>query len=239
MGRHISWGGYKVRNNLVCCGLYSTQFNIFSVFFASAFNNFIGKFNVPYMALPFNIIAVCVFLTLQPSEQAQAGMEEDLDNSTISVAVTASVQNSEISWVGVGRGILVSMGQVYAVNNVKASCLMNLAVALSSPLLFLLSTLGAAIGCLLPLTFLPPDDYHQIYDGIWGYNALLAMAAASCVFFPFSPVSFVAGVVNTVATIGIQQGLRKNMDQVRSYIHLFLFSTEYCFRTICQCSQCQ
>merc|ERR1712106_48500 len=109
-----------------------------------------------------------------------------------------SVQNSEISWVGVGRGILVSM---------------SLAVALSSPLLFLLSSLGAVIGCLLPLAFLPPEDYHQIYDGIWGYNALLAMAAASCVFFPFSPVSFVAGLVNTVVTVAIQQGLRKNMDQ--------------------------
>ena len=68
------------------------------------------------------------------------------------------------------------------------------------------------------MAFLPPEDYHQIYDGIWGYNALLAMAAASCVFFPFSPVSFVAGVVNTVATVAIQQGLRKNMDQVRKIL---------------------
>ena len=60
-----------------------------------------------------------------------------MDNSTISVLVTAKVKNSEIDWTGVMRGIVVSMGQVYAVNDVKASCLMNLAVALSSPLLFL------------------------------------------------------------------------------------------------------
>ena len=173
------------------------------------------------MALPFNIVAVCVFLTLQPSDQSHAMLEEDSDNTTISISLTATVTDASISWVGVGRGILVSMGQVYAVNNVKASVLMNLAVALSSPLLFLLSTLGAAIGCLLPLAFLPPSDYQQIYDGIWGYNALLAMAAASCVFFPFSPVSFVAGTVNTVATIAIQQALRKNMDQVRILLAVF------------------
>jgi len=208
---------------------------VISVFFASAFNNFIGKFNVPYMALPFNIIAVCVFLTLQPMEQAESAVEESLDNSTISISVTASVQNSEISWVGVGRGILVSMSQVYAVNNVKASCLMNLAVALSSPLLFLLSSLGAVIGCLLPLAFLPPEDYHQIYDGIWGYNALLAMAAASCVFFPFSPVSFVAGLVNTVATVAIQQGLRKNMDQ--NHLPVFTVPMTLCTLVILLASQ--
>ena len=34
----------------------------------------------------------------------------------------------------------------------------------------------------------------QIYDGIWGYNALLSMAAVSCVFFPFSPVAFLAAI---------------------------------------------
>ena len=36
----------------------------------------------------------------------------------------------------VGRGILVSMGQVYAINDVTASSVMNLAVFLASPLLF-------------------------------------------------------------------------------------------------------
>ena len=70
------------------------------------------------------------------------------------------------------------MGQVYAVNDVKASCVMNLVVALSSPLLFILSNLGAVIGCILPLFFLPSEDFPLINDGIYGYNALLAMAAA-------------------------------------------------------------
>jgi len=224
--------GHKLSKFCHCAKLFTH----FSVFFASAFNNFIGKFNVPYMALPFNIIAVCVFLTLQPSDQqAQPLLDDDQDNSTISISVTASIQDNSISWMGVGRGILVSMGQVYAVNDVKSSCLMNLAVALSSPLLFILSSLGATIGCLLPLTFLPPADYQQIYDGIWGYNALLAMAAASCVFFPFSPVSFVAGIVNTVATVAIQQALRKNMDL--NHLPVFTVPMTLCTLVILLASQ--
>ena len=79
----------------------------------------------------------------------------------------------------------------------------------------------------------------QVYDGIWGYNSLLSMAAVSCVFFPFSANSllagellqysnllksfknedarqtdYLAGTVNAVATVGIQAALRRNMDTV-------------------------
>ena len=54
-----------------------------------------------------------------------------------------------------------------------------------------------------------------MYDGIWGYNSLLSMAAVSCVFFPFSPKSLMAGVLNAVATVGVQAALRRNMDTVR------------------------
>ena len=53
-----------------------------------------------------------------------------------------------------------------------------------------------------------------MYDGIWGYNALLAMAAASCVFFPLSPASLAAGATSTLATIAVQAALRRNMDTV-------------------------
>ena len=171
------------------------------------------------MALPFNIIAVCIFHTLKPNDSMDSNASDEIAstlNSTLSLTIEGTVRSSEISWSGVGRGILVSMGQVYAVNDVKASCVMNLAVALSSPLLFILSNLGAVIGCILPLFFLPSEDFPLIYDGIYGYNALLSMAAASCVFFPFSPRSFIAGIVNTVATIAIQQALRNSMDQVHS-----------------------
>ena len=222
---------------------------IASVFVASAFNNFLSKFNVPYMALPFNLIITVIFLTLQPvtmdhvvkrdtSSLEVEGNETISGNATLmdhSHHVDADLLEADldISWCNVGRGIVVSMGQVYAVNDVPASLVMQLAVLLSSPLLFILSNTGAVIGSLLSLTFLPTSDYQQVchndtvtsisrknfstqvYDGIWGYNSLLSMAAVSCVFFPFSPKSLMAGVLNAVATVGVQAALRRNMDTVR------------------------
>jgi len=202
-----------------------------SVFFASAFNKLLALVNVPYMALPFNIIAVCVFLTLQPPP------------APVSVAATtfnASDPNcgdGRVSWCGVGRGILVSMGQVYAVNDVVPALVMNLAVLLSSPLLFTMSTIGAAIGSLSAIFILPESDYQQIYDGIWGYNALLSMAAVSCVFFPFSPVAFLAAIVNSFATLGIQAGLKANMDQNR--LPVFTLPMTLCTLVILMSSQSQ
>lgn len=52
----------------------------FSVYLCSAFGNFLSKFNVPYLALPFNIIAVCTMLTLQPHSIDDEGMRENLSN---------------------------------------------------------------------------------------------------------------------------------------------------------------
>ena len=56
--------------------------------------------------------------------------------------------------------------------------------------------------------------FIKIYDGLWGYNSLLSMAAAGCVFFPFSPVALGTGTVNALATILIQAALRVSMDKV-------------------------
>ena len=78
------------------------------MFIAKAFGNFLSKFNVPYMALPFNLTAVCVFLTLQPHNFTPSN---DILNGT----EILSPNNNEtmvLSWKGLGQGILVSMGQV-------------------------------------------------------------------------------------------------------------------------------
>jgi len=191
-----------------------------SVFFASAFNNFLSKVNVPYMALPFNIIAVCVFLSLQPNPQIEITEKMTFNASD------PYCGDGSVSWCGVGRGVIVSMGQVYAVDAVVPSLVMNLAVLLASPLLFTMSTLGATIGSLMALTILPEEEFHQVYSGLWGYNALLSMAAVSCVFFPFSPAAFMAGIVNTFATVGIQAGLKANMD--KNHLPVFTLPMTLC-----------
>ena len=176
------------------------------------------------MALPFNLVAVFVFLTLQPAD-LQSDLQEDvLTNST-------APANQSLSWPDVGRGIIVSMGQVYAVDELEPSLMMNLAVLLSSPLLFLMANIGAALGTLLSLTVIEVSDYEdvrtfcsppslltasyfQLYHGIFGYNSLLSMAAVSCVFFPLTISSFLAGIVNVMATVFIQRALAHNMSTV-------------------------
>ena len=157
------------------------------------------------MALPFNLVAVCVFLTLQPFQftpEPETPVIQVNDNST------------ELSWMNVGQGILVSMGQVYAVKEVEPSIVINLAVLIASPMLFVMSTVGATIGTLLSLTFIDASEYDNVYNGLWGYNALLSMASVSCVFFPLTVTSFIAGLINVLATVFIQRALAHNMDTV-------------------------
>ena len=131
---------------------------ITSAFLARAFGNFLSKFDVPYMALPFNLIAVCVFLTLQPL----VFRPETMSDSDMQVQGEGNIT---LEWDKVGRGIVVSMGQVYAVKELEPSIVINLAVFLSSPLLFLMSTLGATLSTLTSLVFLEPSEYEAVYDG--------------------------------------------------------------------------
>ena len=39
---------------------------IYRIYLCNAFGAFLGKAGLPYLALPFNMIAVCSFLTMQP-----------------------------------------------------------------------------------------------------------------------------------------------------------------------------
>ena len=99
---------YKVPMDLkmwifICIG------SIASVYICAAFLNTLGKANIPYLALPFNLIIVCTFLTIQPPQ-------DDIDSfetkNSAKFVVDESQNITDINWCGVGRGILVSMGQV-------------------------------------------------------------------------------------------------------------------------------
>ena len=157
------------------------------------------------MTLPFNIVAICTFITILPDT-----------TTTTTQPPTHNITEASISWPGVGHGILVSMGQVYAVHCLQSSCIINLAVLLYSPLLFCMCTLGATIGSILPLNFLSPQDYPQVYAGLWGYSPLLSMAAVSCVIYPLSGTSMLAGTINAITTVFIQKALIVVMGKVRN-----------------------
>ena len=121
------------------------------------------------MALPFNLVAVFIFLTLQPPHFQQVpGPETEAD------------LNTTLSWPDVGRGVIVSMGQVYAVNELEPSLLINLAVLLSSPLLFVMANIGAALGTLLSLAFIEISEYDQVNKSKGIHEVVKAVDDFSC-----------------------------------------------------------
>ena len=114
---------------------------LFSILLSSAFENTLGKIGTPYFALPFCLIATCTFYTIKPQENI-----ENTSNSTI--AIDDNKNATDIDWCGVAHGVLLSMGQVYAINDLRTSTIMNLAVFLASPLLFICCSIGALLGSL-------------------------------------------------------------------------------------------
>ena len=74
---------------------------------------------------------------------------------------------------------------------------------------------GVKKGCLQLISgvfLLPNDSIQEVYDGIWGYSAILSMCALSCVFFALSQMSVVLALVNVLGTIGVQYGLRTTLS---------------------------
>ena len=67
----------------------------------------------------------------------------------------------DIDWNKVGIGIALSMGQVWAVKDLIASSIINFAVFIHSPLLFIMATIGATIGTLIGVAFLPAENLWE------------------------------------------------------------------------------
>ena len=63
----------------------------------------------------------------------------------------------------------------------------------------------------LGVLLLPLDSIQEVYDGIWGYSAILSTCALTCVFFAFNQMSLLLGLVNLLGTIGVQYGLRTTL----------------------------
>ena len=87
----------------------------------------------------------------------------------------------DIDWSQVGMGIALSMGQVWAVQDLLASSLINFAVFLHSPLLFVMATIGATIGTLIGAAFLPPDS---LWEGKVSHSNQGCMGGIKILIFP-------------------------------------------------------
>ena len=149
---------------------------------SSALMNSLGRLDAPFMTIPFNIIIIVAFLNFQSE-----------DYTPQSSGASSMASTTDIDWSRVIEGTVLSMGQVYAIQGLITSIFMWIALALYSPLLTILSAVGAVLGSFLPLTFLDPDSYDSVYSGLWGYNCILSVVAVAWACFPFSwSVSFIS-----------------------------------------------
>ena len=187
---------------------------MFSVFSGGAFTNCLGKQPMPYLTLPFNIITIISFLLFLPNQDHDIPIARDSPTN----ASPTHNNPTPVSWPGVAQSIMLSMGQVYAVHDIVSSCLISLAVALFSPLMFCMCMVVATMGCIMSIAILPPELYHQVYQGLWGYNPLLSMAAVSCVFITPSASSLLTAMVNTVLTVCMQKAILGTLTQVRDFL---------------------
>ena len=91
----------------------------------------------------------------------------------------------------------------------------------------MMSTTGAILGSLAGVALLPTNSLDEVYNGLWGYSAILSTSAITCVFFAFNKMSVLLGMVNLLGTIGIQYGLRQTMHLQVSFHYLNAFSTSF------------
>ena len=62
------------------------------------------------------------------------------------------------------------------------------------------------------VALVPRESLQEVYDGVWGYSAILSSGAIMCVFFAFNGMSFLLGMMNLANTIIIQYALRTTMS---------------------------
>ena len=64
---------------------------------------------------------------------------------------------------------------------------------------------------------LPAEDFQEVYDGVWGFNAILGSASLMCVFYAFNFYSVLLGTFNLACVICAQYAMRATMSvEVRS-----------------------
>ena len=65
---------------------------------------------------------------------------------------------------------------------------------------------------------LPAEDFQEVYDGVWGFNAILASASLMCVFYAFNFYSVLLGTFNLACVICAQYAMRATMSvEVRTF----------------------
>ncbi|GCB70015.1 urea transporter 2 isoform X4 [Scyliorhinus torazame] len=142
---------------------------------SSALAAVMGKWELPVFTLPFNI-AVGLFM-------AATGHYNQHFPQVFIGPVTSS-QNitwSDLSAPMLLRAIPVGVGQVYGCDNPWTGGILLVALIISSPVICLHAAVGSCVGILAGLSLASP--FQKIYDGLWGYNCVLACSAVGGMFY--------------------------------------------------------
>ncbi|XP_043934135.1 urea transporter 2-like [Protopterus annectens] len=134
-----------------------------------------SKWDLPVFTLPFNT-AVCLHI-------AATGHFNNFF-PTIVFQRLSSVPNitwSELNVPLLLRAIPVGVGQVYGCDNPWTGGIFIVALFISSPIICLHSVIGSTAGVLAGLSLSSPFD--KIYNGLWGYNSVLACIAVGGMFY--------------------------------------------------------
>ena len=67
------------------------------------------------------------------------------------------------------------------------------------------------------------ENFEEVYDGVWGFNAVIGMASVSCVFFALGGMSILMALIN-VGLIGMMQLVFREALVVRVSIGWSLLS---------------
>ncbi|XP_038646710.1 urea transporter 2 isoform X2 [Scyliorhinus canicula] len=142
---------------------------------SSALAAVMGKWELPVFTLPFNI-AVGLFMA------ATGHYNQHFPQVFIGPVISSqNITWSDLSAPMLLRAIPVGVGQVYGCDNPWTGGIFLVALIISSPVICLHAAVGSCVGILAGLSLASP--FQKIYDGLWGYNCVLACSAVGGMFY--------------------------------------------------------
>ena len=98
------------------------------------------------------------------------------------------------------KALFDSLSNQLSLRKKKSQNLVQLMLFACNKLLLLIIITGVLL--------LPVESIQEVYDGIWGYNAVIATSSITCVFFACNSMSILLGTANLLGTICLQYALR-------------------------------
>ncbi|MEM9219411.1 MAG: urea transporter [Cyanobacteria bacterium P01_F01_bin.150] len=192
-------------------------FSAFSTVLMSTFGVWWAKtIKAPPLTLPF-IIATIICLAIA-QEFPQLGL-------TLATPTTPLPQQA-LNQPQLLAAIPTGVGQVFFTGKLLSSTLVVIAVALCSPLGALVGLLGSALGIWAALLLNVSPDL--IYNGLWGYNAVLCAMAIGGIFYAPNGKSVVIGAIAAFLSAILGGWLAMGF----SYLGLPALTLSFCMVTV-------